>query len=255
MSRPPRSPGSPRRPSPLVELPSRHDDWQGPPAEQRAGYLALPAHRNGTTKINPLNHNHRGEFSVGWAIKAKDRVRPPVRSPHVTFHTAWAIFTWLGLPLDAGQVNLASARAHAPSSPQLAIAEAGAALAEFDRVGATVLADTAAALLRSPGVARRSVPRSGAELRREQEVMHLVPSGCSSAARPPRITSAACWASSATGTGPRPSPTSHVSRIITDPHQRRWRAARLATSRSRRARGSPRTPATAATTPCRGSAR
>ncbi|MHA6780622.1 helix-turn-helix domain-containing protein [Pseudonocardia saturnea] len=77
-------------------------------------------------------------------------------------------------------MNLASARAHAPSSPQLAIAEAGAASAEFDRVGATVLADTAAALLRSLGVARRSVPRSGAELTmREQEVMHLVGLGLS----------------------------------------------------------------------------
>lgn len=75
------------------------------------------------------------------------------------FHTAGAIVTRLGLPLDAGQANLASARAHAPGSPQLAIAEAGAALAVFDQVGATVLADAAAALLRSLGVARRSVPR------------------------------------------------------------------------------------------------
>lgn len=96
-------------------------------------------------------------------------------------HSALMILVRLDLPVDVAQVRLALARAYVPRSPQLAVAEAGAALTVFDRVGATTHADAAAALLRTLGASgRRGGARSGAALtRREQEVLQLVGVGLS----------------------------------------------------------------------------
>jgi DNA-binding NarL/FixJ family response regulator len=60
----------------------------------------------------------------------------------------------------------------------LATAEARAALAAFDRLGASADADVAAELLRAWGVSGRYVPRVAARLtRREQEVLALLADG------------------------------------------------------------------------------
>jgi DNA-binding NarL/FixJ family response regulator len=81
--------------------------------------------------------------------------------------------------VDAAQVRLALARACA-SVPAVAVAEATAALETFDRVGATVQADAAAALLRSLGAPIRSGPRGASGLtRRDQEVLRLIGLGLS----------------------------------------------------------------------------
>ncbi len=96
------------------------------------------------------------------------------------FRTALTAFAGLGLPIETAQVRLALARACAPRSPVVAVAEARAALTVLDRMGATVLADGAAALLRSLGAPGRSTPRSASTLtRREQEVLGLVGLGLS----------------------------------------------------------------------------
>lgn len=91
------------------------------------------------------------------------------------FHAALAIFVRLELPVDAAHVRLALARAGAQRRPEVAIAEARAALEVFDRIGAAVHADAAAALLRALGVPGRTGARGATGLTsREDEVLRLV---------------------------------------------------------------------------------
>lgn len=96
------------------------------------------------------------------------------------FRAAVPILDRLGLEFDAAQARLATARVLAAGSPQVAVAQARAALAAFDRVGAGAHADDAAALLRSLGDRGRPTPRTaGALTRREQEVAELLALGLS----------------------------------------------------------------------------
>ena len=83
--------------------------------------------------------------------------------------------------------RLATARALTPQPPQVASVEAWAALAAFDRIGASTYADTATELLRSLGDRARSGPRiPGPLTRREREVAELVGRGLSNPGdRPP----------------------------------------------------------------------
>jgi DNA-binding CsgD family transcriptional regulator len=86
-------------------------------------------------------------------------------------------------PLDLGRVRLELARAlDAAGDRPGAVAEARAALAGFDRLGAVAARDQAAALLRSWGDTGRPRPRDADELdasltRREREVLSLVAEG------------------------------------------------------------------------------
>ncbi|HEY7814471.1 MAG TPA: LuxR C-terminal-related transcriptional regulator [Nakamurella sp.] len=94
--------------------------------------------------------------------------------------TGAGILARLDLPLDIAELNLTLARAHAPGSPQLAVAEAQSALTALDELGATALADSAAALLRSLGAPGRRSPRTTDALtKREQQVLQLVGLGMS----------------------------------------------------------------------------
>ncbi len=89
-------------------------------------------------------------------------------------------FSRLDLPLEAGRVRLELARLMCDEHPEAAIAEAKAALAGFDRLGATADADAAAALLRAFGVRARRAPRNEPGLtKREEEVLHLLGLGLS----------------------------------------------------------------------------
>lgn len=89
-------------------------------------------------------------------------------------------FSRLDLPLETGRVRLELARLLAGERPEQAIAEARAALASFERLGATPDADAAAALLRSLGATGRSAPRNGSGLtKRERDVLRLVGLGLS----------------------------------------------------------------------------
>jgi DNA-binding NarL/FixJ family response regulator len=94
--------------------------------------------------------------------------------------TALRMFTGLDMPYEAAQVRLDLARSQAGRRPEVAIGEAETALAVFDRIGAAVDADAAAALLRSLGVSPRSSRRSAGELTdRERQVLDLVGLGLS----------------------------------------------------------------------------
>jgi DNA-binding CsgD family transcriptional regulator len=90
------------------------------------------------------------------------------------------LFSGLDLPHEAALVRLQLARLLAAGNPEVAVAEARAALAAFEQLGASGDADAAGSLLRSLGAPGRTGPRKVGELtRREQEVLRLVGLGLS----------------------------------------------------------------------------
>jgi DNA-binding CsgD family transcriptional regulator len=93
---------------------------------------------------------------------------------------ALAAFSLAQMPIDQARVRLELARAVAEEQPEVAVAEAKAALEAFELRRAARDADAAAALLRSLGVAGRSAPKRGAGLtKRETEVLDLLGHGLS----------------------------------------------------------------------------
>jgi DNA-binding CsgD family transcriptional regulator len=96
------------------------------------------------------------------------------------FSAALRILRRLDLPFEAGCVQLLLARVETRTEPALAVEDARAALAAFDRLGARSQADATAALLRSLGVRPRSgVPSADLLTAREREVLDLVALGLS----------------------------------------------------------------------------
>ena len=86
------------------------------------------------------------------------------------------------MSVEAARARFELARALEADQPEVAVAEARTALAEFERVGAPRDADAAAELLRRHGVRGRTGPKdAGLLTRREQEVLHLVAEGLSNA--------------------------------------------------------------------------
>ena len=95
-------------------------------------------------------------------------------------HEALEGFARAQLPMEVARTRLEMARALATSSPEVAVAEAKAALDEFERLEAARHADAAAALLRSLGAPVRTGPKGiGALTKREGEVLELVGAGLS----------------------------------------------------------------------------
>lgn len=89
--------------------------------------------------------------------------------------SAIAIFGELSMPLEAARARLALAEALRESDREVAVHEAGVALAVFDDAGANGLADKAAALLRAMGGPARTGPKAlGLLSRREREVLALL---------------------------------------------------------------------------------
>jgi DNA-binding NarL/FixJ family response regulator len=79
------------------------------------------------------------------------------------------------MPLEAARARLALAEAVRDSDREVAVHEAGVALAAFDDAGAGGLADKAAALLRVLGGPARTGPKAlGLLSRREREVLALL---------------------------------------------------------------------------------
>ena len=91
-----------------------------------------------------------------------------------------AVESWsrLDMPFEAARAQLELGRALAATSRDLALGHARQALAAFERLGATLDADRAAAVLRSMGVSARTGPKGvGVLTAREQEVFHLLGRG------------------------------------------------------------------------------
>jgi len=96
------------------------------------------------------------------------------------FRDAARRFGEASLPLQACRSRMALARSLVGAQPSLAISEARGALAGFERMGATVDADDAAAFLRDLGVRGRTGPKDiGLLSKREVEVLRLVAQGLS----------------------------------------------------------------------------
>jgi DNA-binding NarL/FixJ family response regulator len=86
------------------------------------------------------------------------------------------------MALDAALARMALASAIETEDPDVAVADAKAALAEFERIGAPRHADAAAAFLRRHGSAGRTGPKGLGELtRRETEVLALLGQGLTNA--------------------------------------------------------------------------
>jgi DNA-binding NarL/FixJ family response regulator len=95
-------------------------------------------------------------------------------------------------PLQLGLMRLEMAEAMAADDRPGAVAEARAALACFERIGATAARDRAAATLRSLGDTGRSRPRAASDIestlsRRELEVLGLLRAGLTNAAIAERL--------------------------------------------------------------------
>ncbi len=95
-------------------------------------------------------------------------------------------------PLQLGLLRLEMAEAMATVDQAGAVAEGRAALACFERIGATVARDRAAATLRSLGDTGRSRPRAASDIestltKREMEVLDLLRAGLTNAAIAERL--------------------------------------------------------------------
>ncbi|MBW3663447.1 MAG: response regulator transcription factor [Actinobacteria bacterium] len=103
-------------------------------------------------------------------------------SAEAAFEAALDAFTRTDRILDLACTRLALASVLADERPQLAAAEATAALTALDELGAQREADRAAQLLRRLGHRARSAPRTAEVLtKREREVLELVAEGLSNA--------------------------------------------------------------------------
>jgi ATP/maltotriose-dependent transcriptional regulator MalT len=119
----------------------------------------------------------RGERSFGRALAASGDLETAISH----FERALSAFGRLEMPLDVGRTRLLLARALARGERETAIAEARAALARFEELGAQRDADSAAGFLRSLGVkAARAGPKGlGMLTKRELEVLVLLGEGLS----------------------------------------------------------------------------
>jgi DNA-binding NarL/FixJ family response regulator len=125
---------------------------------------------------------HRGHYLEAVAALARGRVclAAGTGDPRTCLREALSGFARAQLPMELAHARLALANALVSERPEVAIAEARAALEAFERLQAARDADAAAALLRSLG-ARAAVTRRGAGLltRREAEVLDLLGHGLS----------------------------------------------------------------------------
>jgi DNA-binding CsgD family transcriptional regulator/tetratricopeptide (TPR) repeat protein len=120
---------------------------------------------------------HRGEALFAEGKVAAVRLQEDAAS---TLREAARIFSEASLGLSACRARMQLARSLAERDQPVAISEARAALAAFDRLGATPDADAAAAFLRDLGVKGRTGPKNLELLsKRELEVLRLVAQGLS----------------------------------------------------------------------------
>jgi DNA-binding CsgD family transcriptional regulator len=133
-------------------------------------------------RLDRLAGAQRGPYLKAAAALAKGRVcvAGGTGDARAFLHDALEGFALAQLPMERARTRLELARALAGRSPEVAVAEAKAALEDFERLEAARHADAAAALLRSLGAPVRTGPKGiGALTRREAEVLELVGAGLS----------------------------------------------------------------------------
>ena len=119
----------------------------------------------------------RGERLRGHAMAADADAQAARRHLERALQT----FVRLGMPLEAARTRALIAESLREVEPELATAEARAALVTFEELGAGSFADATAAVLRGLGVkaARAGPKRIGTLTKREREVLHLLGEGLS----------------------------------------------------------------------------
>ena len=132
-------------------------------------------------RLDRVAQAQRGPYLRAVAALARGRVgvasgRGDARGP---LHQALAGFAQAQLPMEPARTRLELARALAEEVPDVAVAEARAALVAFERLHAASHVDAARALLRSLGRLRTGLGRAGTLTRREGEVLRLVATGLS----------------------------------------------------------------------------
>jgi DNA-binding NarL/FixJ family response regulator len=141
-------------------------------AADTAERLAVLARKCGDDRVGAL-----AELASGRVRAAEGDERAPAQLMRALEQLAA-----LDLPLEAARAQLALATTLALATPEAATAEAGVALAAFERLGAARDADAAAGLLRRLGAPGRAFPKGHGELtKRETEVLGLLAEGLTNA--------------------------------------------------------------------------
>jgi DNA-binding CsgD family transcriptional regulator len=125
---------------------------------------------------------HQSDYLLATAALAQAQVcqASGTGDPHPALSQALAGFSRARMPMEVARSRLEIAGALAAERPEVAIAEARAALEAFERLEAARHADAAAALLRSLGARTATAKRGGEVLtRREAEILDLVGHGLS----------------------------------------------------------------------------
>jgi len=122
----------------------------------------------------------RGPYLRAAAALATGRVRMATGrgDARACLHEALKEFARAQLPMELARTRLELARALSERTPEVAVAEATAALEEFERLQAARHADAAGALLRSLGAPIRTGPKGVGHLtKREAEILELLGAG------------------------------------------------------------------------------
>jgi DNA-binding NarL/FixJ family response regulator len=119
-------------------------------------------------------------MAVAAFAEGRVRIAGGKRDARACLHRALEGFARAQLPMEVARTHLEMARASSERAPEVAIAEARAALQDFERLDAARHADAAGALLRSLGAPIRTGPKgTGALTKREAEVLQLIGAGLS----------------------------------------------------------------------------
>jgi DNA-binding CsgD family transcriptional regulator len=134
-------------------------------------------------EISAIAVRTRSDYVRALAALARGRVCLAANDgdPRSCLREALSGFTRARVPLESARTRLALAQAFATDNPDVALAEARAALDVFEQLHAARHADAAVALLRTLGV-RPSTARSSDEgtlTKREAEVLDLLGHGLS----------------------------------------------------------------------------
>jgi DNA-binding CsgD family transcriptional regulator len=159
---------------PVLALLTEVHSTAGQPGEARAAFEQL-----GTIAAGP-GLPHVGALVAQAAGVLHLSAGQDGALPH--FETALLGFARAGLPWETARCRLTIARLLADTTPDVAVAEARAALEAFRELGARHDIDEASAMLRRLGVRPRTVPAprtSGRLTEREREVLRLLAEGLS----------------------------------------------------------------------------
>ena len=135
-------------------------------------------------RLGRIADSQRGPYLKAAASLAKGRVcvAGGQGDARGCLQTALDGFARAQLPMELARTRLELAYALAERSPEVAVAEAKAALQAFERLPAARYADAAGALLRSLGAPIRTGPKGASTLTaREAEVLQLVGAGLTNA--------------------------------------------------------------------------